>query len=196
MCRRLALAFIGLSVVAEALAHDRPIPSNSAPPPLDTPILTAVLENADAQIFSSLVRTSELDWNELGFANVSFLAPKDAGCADAERDHLLGLDSKREAQAYVLGHAFKGQLTIQPEDGESRMRTAYYFPDAGTVEVMRGRVSIDEAHPFAMPLLSGQTVLISISGGTVHVGGRSTVLHNNNGAIGGDEFELDKCALF
>lgn len=194
--RGLAVALISLGIAIEGSAQEAIVPMPSSSTPLNTPIFSALDRNTNAQLFADIIRTSELSQKDLGVNNVSFLVPRDTTCTAAERAQLQGLKSGGAARAYVMDHAFKGQLTILPGGDDERALRAYYFPDAGTMEVLRGRVSIDEAHPFNMPLLSGRFVLISLSNGVVHVGGRSTLLHNNNGAEGGDAFELDQCAVF
>jgi hypothetical protein len=185
---------MGMAMNGAAQEGIAPMASSFAP--RNTPILNALRTNTNAQLFAGIVRTSELSLKNLGANDVSFLVARDATCTVAERAQLLSLKTRDAARAYLMDHAFKGQLTILPGGDDERALSAYYFPDAGTMEVLRGRVSIDEEHPFNMPLLSGKFVLISLSNGVVKVGARSTLLHNNNGAKGGDAFELDHCAVF
>jgi hypothetical protein len=164
--------------------------------PLGTHILTSVIENKEAPTFAGLVRSSDLSWKDFDSAYVSFLAPRDSDCGVTEVARLRGLKTKDDARVYVLDHAFKGQLNVMPGSDEDSKLTAYYFPAAGTMDVLRERVTIDENHPFSLPLLSGRVVQISISKDGALVGARSKILYKNNGAQNGDEFELDECAVF
>jgi hypothetical protein len=171
-------------------------PTALAVEPLGTDILTSVSENKRAQVFAGLVRVSELGRGDFGSAYTSFLVPRDSDCTAIEISRLEGLKTKNDARTYVLDHAFKGQLNVMAKSGDVPGLTAYYFPGAGTMDVLGGRVTIDEAHPFSLPLLSGRSVLISISKNVVRLGARSNVLDKNDGAKNGDEFELDECAVF
>ena len=183
---RISVLLLSICTASTALAVE----------PLGTHILTLVADNQKAQLFAGLVRSSELDWKDFDSANMSFFAPRDTDCTVAEVTRLNELKSKDDTRSYVLDHAFKGQLNIVHGSDDRPELTAYYFPAAGTMDVLRSRVTIDESHPFSLPLLSGRTVLVSISKDVVRVGSRSKILHKNDGAQNGDEFELDECAVF
>jgi hypothetical protein len=195
--RTFAAVLLGSAVAIGLAAQLCAQEGRSAPMPDSTPIMPVVMDNPNARIFADVVRISELAHKDLDLdgTEVTFLAPQDATCSDEEKAYLYGLTSKDAARAYVLNHAFKGQITVLPDDDGRRGARAYYFPEAGGRESLRGRVSIEENHPFEMPLLGGKTVVISIHGGLVHFGARSALLHISNGASNGDEMELDGCAV-
>jgi len=194
MIRRLVVALWSLGMAVQGVSREASVPVLSSPSPVNTPILSALNMNASALLFAGVVRTSELVSEDINGNYVSFLVARDSTCTPVERDQLQGLRTRDAARSYVMDHAFKGQLTILRDGGERPTRV-YYFPGAGTMDVLRGRVSIDEAHPLNIQLLSGRSVLISLTNGVVQVGDQATLLRNNNGAEGGDAFELDHCAV-
>jgi hypothetical protein len=190
-------SLLGFGALIGSAAHESNVPPRLTREPISTPVMSSVMDNAKAQLFAGIVRASELNRQDLGIKDVTFLAARDATCTLNERALLQALTTNREAaRAYVLDHAFEGQLNVLPGSEDGQPPRAYYFPDAGTLDVLSGRVTIDSAHPFNMPLLSGNSVPLTLSDGILQVGSRATLLHNNNGAHGGNEFELDHCAMY
>jgi len=190
---QLLMAMLYAGTVMGSTSQDS-LPASSKAP-LGTPILAALMDNNRAQQFASIVQAGGLTREDFGKTEVSFLVPLDATCTDDERARLKLMATKGAARNYIFSHAFRGQLNILPNAHGENAKLAYYFPDAGTLEPMRGRVTIDETHPFNLPLFDGGAVLVSLSDGKLHFGARSVLVYKENGAEDGDAFELDCCAV-
>lgn len=183
-------SLIGLMTGISVCAQEATVipPSFYAPEP---PLIMAVLRNSEsAKFFAQVLQAAGLGRTDVGASYVSFLVPRDSTCSDGDRAYLEVAKNQGIAARYIYDHAFLGQLAIYTEN--QRLVSVNYFPRMASME---GKVTIDEGHPFSMPLLSGRSVLISIAGGVIHVGSKSRVLDNMNTGDGG-KLELDECAMF
>jgi hypothetical protein len=170
--------------------------AQTPPAPFTPPIFTTLSQNDNAKLFFAILQASGLSREDFGRGDVVFFVPRDTTCTSAEVAYLRGLTEKGPARAYVLSHAFKGELGIFPDNRVGYIRRASYLPNKGTMDSRFGIVGIDEAHPFSLPLLNGTSVLVSIKDGTLRIGARSRVLTKENGASDGDKMELDQCAVY
>jgi hypothetical protein len=171
-------------------AKSQTIPAPSAPTPIAPALFDVLGENPRAQLFSSVLGASGLSRADIHETYLTIVVPRDDMCSGRERISLESLKDSKAAKAYVLDHAFAGQLAIYREGG--KLISVNYFPDAND---MRGKVAINESHPFNMPLLSGKSVLISVRGQEILMGQKAALVEDY-GAQGGAVVELDHCAIY
>jgi hypothetical protein len=170
----------------------------ATPPPYVAPLepstMSVVLNDKGAQGFAGVLRASALTPNDLPEKETTYLVPRDSSCSGGELAHVKSLTSKNAAKAYVLGHVFKGSLSVIRDDvhNHAHVLSVSYFSEEQNIQG-RGRVQIDETHPFAIRLLDGSTALLSIRQGAIYIGATSAVLDNFSG---GRKVDLDHCATF
>jgi len=182
------VAFLGSGGYAQA--QSQVVPTPSAPTPVAPALFDLLSKNPRTQLFGDILRKSNLHRDDLDEGYLTFIVPRDGTCAGGGRSTLEGIGSTEVARSYVLEHAFRGQLAIYRED--RKLVSVNYFPDASD---MRGRVTIDEGHPYSLPLLSGHSILVSVRGQEIQMGSKATVVQNY-GAKGGAVIELDQCAAY
>jgi hypothetical protein len=188
----LAAALIAAGMGAAAKGQDVLPPPSVAP--LEPSTMNVVLNDKAARAFAGILRASGITEGDLRYNELTFLAPRDSTCSGPELAHLEELTGKDNAKAYVLGHVFKGSLSVIRDDAHdyTRVLSVNYFSGEQNIEG-HGRVQIDEAHPFDVLLLNGETVLLSLHHGVIHFGAKSSVLNNFSG---GRKVDLDHCAVF
>jgi hypothetical protein len=194
MKSRLSLAAVLIAAGMGSAAKGQ----DAVPPPYVAPLepstMNVILNDKSANAFAGILRASGLTEGDLRDKEFTFLVPRDSTCSGTELAHLQKLTGKDDAKAYVLGHVFKGSLSVVRDDAHDHTRalSVNYFSGEQNIEG-HGRVQINEAHPFEVPLLNGGTVLLSLNHGVIHFGTRSVVLDNFSG---GRKVDLDHCAVF
>lgn len=176
----------GFGNLADAQAR----PDSYAPAPAPPGIFSQLQAGGVSNAFNRQVRLSGLMREDMDGGYITLLVPEDKGCLSG-RDDLKEEDTRAEsARRYVFRHAFRGQLAIYRVDG--RLVSVNYFPDVNSLD---GRIQIDEAHPLAIPLLDGSTVLASVRKDAVVFGGNASMT-GDMGGLDGMIVKLDHCAIY
>ncbi len=150
-----------------------------------------VKSNPRATLFASAMVKSGLAPSDVGGEYVTFIAPRDNGCSEAQKAALRGADKKELAKDFVLDHAFHGQLIIYTEAG--KLRNVNYIPE---VKKIGEHVAVDVGHPLTLKLLSGRSTIVSVDGDVVRIGGAEVLDNRVYDSPDGGEVEVGSCASF
>lgn len=118
----------------------------------------------------------------------TFVVPQDASCSVARKEVIGSLKSRMQAKAYVLDHAFTGQMSLYRESGQ--LKSVNYIPN---VQNIGEHILVDIDHPLTLRLLSGRSIVVSVRGQQVYFGHALVVDNMVYAALDGGEIELASC---
>lgn len=170
-------------------AQAQSIPNSTAPAPVLPTIFKELQTEKISSIFKSQVELSGITRENLRGDYVTLLVPEEGNCNAGGDAGVKGSDVE-SAKAYILRHAFKGQLAVYRVDGH--LVSVNYFPEVNSVN---SRIRIDENHPFAIPLLDGNSVLVSVRKNAV-LFGSNAVMASDLGGLDGAIIAVDHCAVY